>query len=55
MVAAVGGASADLDLAGFDDVQPVAGLTLGEDGLPTCEVDGMELFCQSSRGAGSTA
>jgi hypothetical protein len=44
MVAAVGGAAADLDLAGNDDVEPVAGLSFGEDSLPAREVNVMQVF-----------
>jgi len=44
MVAAVGGAAADLDLAGNDDVEPVAGLSFGEDSLPAREVNLMQVF-----------
>jgi hypothetical protein len=42
----VGRAAADLHLARNDDVQPVARLPLGEYGVPTREVDGLQLFGQ---------
>jgi hypothetical protein len=32
---------ADFDLAGNDDVEPVAGLALGEHGVSAGEVDGL--------------
>jgi hypothetical protein len=48
---------ADLDLARNDDVDPVAGLTLGEHGVPAGEVDGLQLFgqCGGRSGFAGTA
>ena len=43
---------ADLDLAGNHDVQPVAGLTLDEHGMPAWEVGGLQLAGQRGRRIG---
>ena len=40
----VGVDPADLDLSGNDDVEPVAGLSFGEDSLPAREVNLMQVF-----------
>jgi hypothetical protein len=41
---------ADLDLAGNDDVQQVAGLTLGEHHVPAWEVGGLQVAGQRGHG-----
>jgi hypothetical protein len=43
---------ADLDLAGDDDVQPVAGLTLGEHCVTAREVGGLQMAGQRGRRVG---
>mgnify|MGYP000659138807 CR=1 FL=1 len=43
---AVRGPPTDLHLAGDDDVQPIAGLTLGEYRVPTREIDRLQLLGQ---------
>ncbi len=48
--AAVGGATADLHLSVDDDVEPVAGIAFGENGVPVRELDRIELVGEGGHG-----